>query len=173
MIDLRPLRLLDMPPIVDWRNGAMETLRTPYYTTLEMQEEWYYKEIANRESHTRYWGLWLKDSFMGYGGIEHIEWENSRGEISLLIAPQFRHKGCGRKAVELFLDQAFNYINLATVWGEVYHCGHPAFWEMLIRTYNGFSVDIPKTKYYAGKYYPATYFTFYKEAFNEVYNPCS
>jgi len=163
MIELRALSLTDMEPIRAWRNSALETLRTPYRNTKEQQEDWYYKEIANRESHTRYWGLWSHYKFIGYGGIENIEWENGRGEISLLISPDCRGLGFGRKAVELFLDQAFNYLRLESVWGEVYHCGHVDFWKKICTAHKAEIVDLPMVKYYNGVLYGAMRFCFIRE----------
>lgn len=164
---------MDMEVVRRWRNEVPETLRTPFMLTEEQQERYYYDVICNRDSRTRYLGLWSDDStnpaFLGYGGIENIEWENSRGEISVLIAPKYRGQSFGRVAVEQFLIEAFNFIGLNTVWGEVYRCGHYKFWERLIEKYQGFSVWLPEMKYFGGYYYDALYFTFFKGAFNEVY----
>ena len=167
MLELRALEPEDMAPIVRWRNDDMETLRTPHLTTMAQQMAWYDREIAHpSESRTRYWALWdmvLADrwgSFVGYGGIEHIEWENRRGEISLLISPEHRGKGYGREAVGLFLRQAFQHLNLEHVWGEVYTCGHVAFWERMVESYQGFKVMLPAHKSWNGRYYVALYFDF-------------
>lgn len=166
MLELRALEPEDMSAIVRWRNDAMETLRTPHLTTMAQQASWYEVEIAHpSESRTRYWGLWLELTLVGYGGIEHIEWENRRGEISLLVGPEHRGKGYGREAVGLFLRQAFMHLNLEHVWGEVYNCGHVAFWERMVETFQGFSTMLPAHKYWNGRYYGALYFDFSRSAF--------
>jgi GNAT superfamily N-acetyltransferase len=161
MLNLRPLSLDDMEPIRIWRHGARETLRTPYMLTREQQEAWYRDVICDRRGATRYWGLWDVDGkLVGYGGIENIEWENRRGEISLLISPDARGLGYGREAVRLFLSQAFDYLNLETVWGEVYTCGHVEFWRRMVETLGGESVLVPRKKFWNGVYYGAVVFTF-------------
>lgn len=164
MLELSALTLDNALTVLPWRNAAMETLRTPMMLTREQQEEWYRDVICDRRSSTRYWALWaqmgLYSMFVGYGGIENIEWENRRGEISLLIGPDYRGMGYGREAVRLFLDRAFNYLNLETVWGESYMCGHPDFWRRCVEDYNGQSTRLPRRKYYGGSYHDSLYFTF-------------
>jgi RimJ/RimL family protein N-acetyltransferase len=182
---LRPLSLEDMEPIRQWRNASLETLRTPFPLTREQQEEWYRTVICDRRGTTRYWGLYSQTNLqhysidedtsgpsnshlhgsrvnlIGYGGIENIQYENRLGEISILIAPEYRGKGYGTEAVELFLRQAFKHLNLANVWGECYTCS-PAvrFWERLIAKHGAFSCRIPARKYWEGNYWPSLYFNF-------------
>lgn len=159
-MELRPLSAEDAELVRQWRLEVPETLRTPLMLTQEMQRDWYDMEICNRDSHTRYWGLWTEDAFVGYGGIEHIEWENRRGEISVLIAPELHGKGYGRRAVGLFLREAFMTLNLEHVWGECYSCGPVGFWEKLVKEYDGFAVMLPAHKYWNGSYWAAYYFDF-------------
>ena len=177
---LEPLTLEDMEQIRIWRHAFSETLRTPYMLTREMQEDYYRNTICNRESKTRYWAL-VEDSheedvstvyqpqavwahggrrLCGYGGIENISWENSNGEMSLLIDPARHGKGLGGEAVELFLAQAFNFLNLHAVHGECYGCGPYKFWEKQVEKYKGESTWLPLRKYHAGAYWPSYYFTF-------------
>jgi len=173
---LKPLSKEDIEKVREWRHENMFSLRTPFFLTKEMQQDYYEKVICNRESKTRYWGV--HDSliettekscpliFIGYGGIENIHWENGNGEISLLIGPDWVGKGLGSRAVSMFLDQAFNYFNLQTVYGECYLC-NPAwvFWDKLTKKYNGKSTTLPRRKYYKGKYWDSFYFTIFKEGF--------
>jgi len=80
--------------------------------TKEQQQDYYRNVICDRRGTTRYWGLHDLDivtfremlgdpekgkvrtqfgnSLIGYGGIENIEWENRHGEISIIIAPEYR-----------------------------------------------------------------------------------
>jgi hypothetical protein len=119
--------------------------------TKEMQQDYYQNVICNRDSHTRYWGLWLPvdnsleacmnrdpydgsqyEQFIGYGGLENISWENGNAEISLLIGPEYRGNGYGREAVKLFLGEAFNKMRLHSVYVECYMCGPWLFWQRLL-----------------------------------------
>lgn len=187
---LEPLTREDMEQIRVWRHGVPETLRTPYMLTKEMQEDYYENVICNRNSTTRYWAL--KDNIVtgdnwpdiaigranclhpvetmlliGYGGIENISWENRIGEISLLIAPDYRGKGYGREAVRIFLDQAFNYLNLEYVHGECYGCGPWKFWQKQVKEYLGNGTIFGHCKYWAGRYYQSYQFEFNRTDFNE------
>ncbi len=146
-----------------WRNELPESLRTPYGLTEDMQEDFYKNTICNRNSPNRYWALIDEGVFIGMGGITNIQWENRLGEISLIINPEYRNKGLGEKAVWLILNQAFNYMNLKTVYGECYKC-NPAysFWEKL----NNVKIsDLPNRKFWNGKYYNSLYFSIDNENF--------
>ena len=188
-MELRSLSAEDMEQVRIWRLGCPESLRTPYMLTREMQADYYRDVICNRESTTRYWGLWVGgtkreqhggeffagdylpacttehpcDILIGYGGIENISWENGSGEISLLIGPDYRGKGYGKEAVGLFLDQAFNMWNLHTVHGECYECANWGFWARMCDRYGyageEWSVRLPDTKRYAGRWWDSYYFT--------------
>ena len=119
-----------------WRNESMESLRTSCELTEEMQEDFYRDVICNRNSPHRYWSIFNKDKFVGFGGLTFIEWENRLARISLIIDPIHRKEGLGEKAVDLILDKAFNYMNLHTVCGECYKCNSAGwyFWPCLLYT---------------------------------------
>lgn len=169
-----------------WRNECLETLRTPYPLTKEMQEAFYQNVICNRNSLHRYWSIWgnykketpdYRDGleFVGMGGITNLQWENSIGEISLIINPECRKQGLGERAVDLLLDQAFNYLNLQTVLGECYKC-NPAweFWQKIttkytITNYKNCST-LRNRKYWNGKYYDSLYFTIDRDHFYKVHS---
>jgi len=164
-----------------WRNDCLETLRTPYPLTEEQQEKFFRDVICNRNSLHRYFALtddaYLKGSpkhLIGMGGLIHIQWENSIAEISLILDPKMRGQGLGQKAVDLLLDQAFNSLNLKTVFGEVYLC-NPAwkFWEHLANmghNEKGCWVILPNRKYWNGCYQNSGYFSFDADDFRRVKN---
>ena len=162
-----------------WRNECLETLKTPYALTEQQQVEFYRDVVCNRNSPHRYFaiartvddpiqGVVPESGFIGMGGITNIQWENRIGEISLIIDPERRDKGDGQKATDLLLDQAFNYLNLNTVFGECYK-SNPAwtFWQMLS---NADITDLPNRKYWQGEYYDSLYFSINKEDFNAKKN---
>lgn len=181
---IAPLTANDMETIRGWRNEAMETLRTPFMLTKEMQADYYRDVICNRDSRTRYWAfVKVNPAFgeyefepyhylIGYGGLENIEWENSRAEISLLIGPDYRRKGYGSQAVDIILDQAFNYLNLHSVHGECYCCANVKFWESILSDESissciggrgiceSHKTYLLHTKLYNGKYHDSLHFTF-------------
>ena len=168
---LDALTAADMEQIRVWRHEVPETLRTPYMLTAEMQADYYRDVICDRRGTTRYWALtamakgvgdseWSPSHLVGYGGIENISWENRNGEISLLLRPECRGKGYGREAVGLFLEQAFEHMNLECVYGECYMCGPWEFWEKMVVGYRHPAALLPDRKYYQGAYYGSYYFTF-------------
>jgi RimJ/RimL family protein N-acetyltransferase len=166
-----------------WRNSCLESLRTPYLLTNEQQFDFFKNVICNREAKARYWGIWktvnmvvaqyrpdgvvhnARDedvySLIGMAGIENIEWENRRGEISLIIDPQYRSMGNGDDAFKILLDKAFNELNLLNIWGVCYEC-NPAvsFWERQINKYNAFNAMLQNMKYFNGQYWRGLYFSY-------------
>lgn len=159
---LRALELSDMEPIRKWRNASLDTLRTPFPLTREQQEEWYHTVICDRRSSSRFWAITNKTNLVGYGGIENIQWENRIGEISLLIDPSERGHGYGTQAARAILDEAFNRLNLYTVYAECY-CNNPAivFWGKVFE--NGSRVLLEDRKYCDGTYFPSYYYSLKRE----------
>ena len=173
-MNLRALELDDMEYIRQWRNQCLDTLRTPFPLTKEQQEDWYRNEICNRQSRSRFWAIMAPSEYrdtqfishpdphdlVGYGGIENIQWENSIGEISLLINPTYHGKGFGKQAAIEIITQAFNRLNLHTVFGEVY-MSNPAcaFWQSIVRKYNGDTAILENRKYLDGAYHASLYFS--------------
>lgn len=163
-MNLRALTIEDMEPIRKWRNECLDTLRTPFPLTKEQQEDWYKNEICNRNSRSRFWAIDEaffsgQDPFLiGYGGIENIQWENRIGEISLLINPERKNHGHGSKAARFIIGEAFERLNLLTVYAECY-ANNPAikFWAKIFG--NQTPVVLPNRKYCNGQYYDSFYFS--------------
>ena len=185
---LEPLTYEQCEQVRLWRNAEMECWRTSQMLTRDMQEK-FYDSLSERDTDKRYWAI-IDDKkrtqyfdgtvLIGMGGINNIQWENRIGEITLIIDPARRKDGMGEKAVELLLDQAFNYLNLKTVKGECYKC-NPAwdFWEKLTRKYTYKGVDkprasgfekVPNRKYFDGKYWWSLKFFIDKDDFNKIHN---
>ena len=76
-MEFKALRLEDMEKVREWRSGCMESLRTPFILTKEMQEDYYKNVICDRNSNARMWGVWSKDKFVGITGLLNIEWQES------------------------------------------------------------------------------------------------
>ncbi len=181
---LKALSLADLERVRHWRNESLVALRTPFLLTQEQQEQFYREVICSRQANARYWGI-VKSSDTGYGsfqdsqwepvlnykligmcGLENIQWENRLAEISIILNPNYRGKGCGEKAVDLLLDQGFNYLNLENIWGECYECNKAiSFWKKVAAKYNAETVTLPNRKYWQGKYYDSLYFNISKSDF--------
>lgn len=63
--------------------------------------------------------LAIQDSqsqLLGWVHLSKIEQEHGRAEIGILIAPEHRGQGIGRKGMELMLDVAFNQLRLHRIY---------------------------------------------------------
>jgi len=115
-----------------------------------------------------------QDSFIGMCGIENIEWENKRGEISIILNPEYHGKGYGEKAIELLLEQGFMYMNLDNIYGECYE-NNPAieFWKKVIKKYSPDyePIWLDCTKYYDGQYWDSLWFNIEKTDYLKATKP--
>lgn len=168
---LKPLTLEDCILATKWRNDSLPYLRTNFPCTEESQRRFFEDIVSDPNSSHRYWGI-ADGETIGIGGIINIQPINAIGEISLIIHPQRQGRGYGEQAVDLLLCEAFNNLNLKTVFGECYH-NNPAvsFWEGITKKYNGYVTVLPNRKYWDGKYYDSRYFSIEKDEFNKIYSP--
>ena len=182
MIEFRVLSYDAAERIRQWRNADLSHLRTPHLLTEGMQERWYREVVDNRGANARWWGvcwdrreydakapihnrIWYspnttdEDRFwlVGCVGLENIEWENRRAEVSLLVSPDVRKGGVGREAVRQLLWQAWS-LNLDSVYGEVYECGAVGFWRKVLPEHTVWA-HLPQTKWWGGRYYGSEVFT--------------
>ena len=168
----------DCEQVRQWRNKCLYALRTPYFLTEEQQSKFYENVICDRNARARFWGIWEIGEYPGYGGepqkgeiligmagLENIEWENSRAEISLIINPEYHGMGYGTQAFDMLLIKGFNEMHLRQIWGEVYHC-NPAkdFWMHMCDKYNAYKAQHKDVKFWGGTYWSSTYFSFEQEA---------
>lgn len=168
-MDLRALTQDDCEQIRIWRNNWPESTRTPFLLTKEMQQDFYQKELCNRQSRIRYWAVYDEEHFIGAIGLVPIEWENRQAEIALIVNPEFINKGYGTKLFDMLMGQAFNYLNLELIYGYCYLCNSAwKFWKMRVESYSGQYKKLRQGKYWNGKYYESFYFDIKKEEFNNV-----
>ncbi|MFH1761121.1 MAG: GNAT family N-acetyltransferase [bacterium] len=162
---LKELNGENVEQVRQWRNQCLETLRTPFLLTKDMQQRFYEEDVCNRNSRNRWWGIHVNNGFIGQMGLINIELENRRAEISIMINPEYQYKGYGTKAVELLLEQGFMHMNLENIWGEVYTCNinGMVFWERLVKKYNGNDAFLKNTKYYNGRYWNSLWFNIARE----------
>jgi diamine N-acetyltransferase len=162
---LKVLTAEDCEQVRLWRNESLVALRTPYFLTEEAQHDFYTNVICNRNVRARFWGIWT-DEFIGMCGLENIEWENRRAEISLILSPNCQRKGFGMQTMQLLLKQGFLYMNLDNIWGECY-LSNPAihFWEKIIQKYNSYSTRFINTKYWNGEYSDSLFFNIKRSDF--------
>jgi len=172
----------DCEQVRAWRNEILEALRTPFPLTEEQQGQFYQDVICNRDARARFWGIWVeegtykkypgniigsdpddsyRETFIGMAGLENIEYENGRAEISIILNPVYQGKGYGKEAFDILLRKGFNELGLRQIWGE-YYDSNPAkeFWQKIIKKYNGYQVRHKCIKFWNGEYWDSTYFSF-------------
>ena len=152
----------DVERVRHWRNNALETLRTPYLISEDMQAN-FYDSLQNRESRNRYWSIYDNDELIGFGGLTGIEWENGLAEISLIMGAKYRGKGLGRRAVALIFDAGFGNMGLKTIYGECYECNSAVdFWGAVTKEHGGYITTIPRRKMWQGQLYDALHFSIWR-----------
>jgi len=142
-----------------------------------MQGRFYQEQICNRLANSRYWGIWIDKeddsiadpAYIGMGEITNISIENRNGEIGLLMHPGYVYMA--EQAIDLILEQAFDYLNLENIYGECYACSaYYDIWKSIALRYYEDSdalIFLQKRKYWQGKYYDSLYFNIGKGDWNK------
>ena len=153
---LEVLTLDQCQMVREWRNERLETLRTSYRITEQMQEE-FYDKISRRDSPHRYYAIMDGGLFLGMGGLTNIQWENRTAEISLILKNENEHDR--RRVYELLFDEGFANMGLLTTTGEVYQCNdlEPMI-KKIIEGFGGYTTEMIGRKFWDGKLYNATWF---------------
>ena len=153
--------------VSNWRNDTRETLRTTGYCTIDIQEK--FIENLDPKVH-RYFSFYDGGDLVAFGGLTDIQWENRLAEISLIVDPDLQRSGVGSDAVDMLLDEAFNKLNLKTVFGECYKSNSAVdFWFRLTEKYDGYTTILKNRKFWNGSYFDSLYFSIDAE----VYNACN
>ena len=162
-MELKAPTAQDLEEVRLWRNQSLETLRTPYRLTKEMQGVFYEKVVCDRNANSRWWSVYTGNTLVAFTGLTGIEWENGLAEISLIVRPGVRGSGYGKRIVEMVLDEAFGNMGLKTVYGECY-VNNPAtkFWQRVTEEHGGYCTAIPRRKLWRGKLYGALHFSIWR-----------
>lgn len=169
---LKVLSMEDCEQVRLWRNECLNALRTPYPLTKEQQEGFYHITICNRNANSLYRGVTTEigsggdtiDMLIGMVGLENIERQNRRAEISIMISPEYRAAGFGEQALDELLRWGFNTENIENIWGECYLCNMAVdFWHNMVVKHRGFKTVMEKTKFYKGSYWDSMMFNFNRE----------
>lgn len=175
MMKFRAPTLEDFERSRCWRNTTLESLRTPFLLTKEMQERFYRDVICDRRSNVRFWTVERDDgSPIAHASLVNIEWENRLAEMGIMMNPDERGLGYGERVVDILLQKAFYEINLENIYAECYFCS-PAvgFWRKIITKYKATTAVLPNRKYWDGKYWDSLYFNIEKERFDAREYSCN
>jgi RimJ/RimL family protein N-acetyltransferase len=169
---LKVLSMEDCEQVRLWRNECLYALRTPHPSTKEQQEEFYLNVVCDKNTNSLYRGVTTEigkddetiDMLIGMVGLENIEKENGRAEISIMINPEYQQAGFGWDAMEALLKLGFTYERIENIWGECY-TSNPAinFWRKICKRYNAYTTMMKNTKLWDDVYHDSLLFNFNKE----------
>lgn len=119
----------DIENIRLWRNSQVSVLRQPFPISREQQISYYadkiFPSMQEKEPINILISFYFKGELIGYGGLVHISWEDSRGELSFLLNPVFtKDKKLYKEKHMVFLklvsDLAFKKLGLNKVFTETW-----------------------------------------------------
>lgn len=126
-----------------WRNApdVLPMLRTREPLTVEQQAAFYRNIVCNPRSGHRYFALMHEHEFVGLGGLTYIgskpDDQETSGEISLILGPQFRLGGLGGAAVQALRAEG-GRLGLRWIVGECYDANPAiAFWVRMVARCDG------------------------------------
>ncbi len=141
------IRESDKFQIMHWRNAQMDILRQKELLTEQKQTE-YFESVVKCEFNSLQPKQLLvsylyKSELIGYGGLVHIQWGDSRAEVSFLLCPERNNNvELFKKDYEIFLNLikhlAFNVLKLRKLTTEAYDL-RPYLVETLEK--NGFILE--------------------------------
>lgn len=105
---LTPIRSEDRYLIMKWRNEQMFHLRQDKLLTLNEQDH-YFDFVIGKLFHEKapnqiLFSYLLDNACIGYGGLVHIDWQNSNAEISFIMNTELEK--------EYFVEHWINYLKM-------------------------------------------------------------
>jgi RimJ/RimL family protein N-acetyltransferase len=119
----------DIEAIRLWRNIQVGVLRQPFPISSEQQVSYYSDKIfptmREKAPTNILMSFYLKGELIGYGGLVHMSWQDSRGEISFLLNPVFTkdkrlYKEKHMVFLKLVADLAFTDLGLNKIFTETW-----------------------------------------------------
>lgn len=159
-IILRALTSDDCEQVRRWRNADLSPWRTPHLLTEEMQADFYRNVVCDRNAPHRFWAVDDGARLVGMVGCTNIQWENRLCEVNLIMDPVLMR--LADMAVDLLLEQAFDFLGLATVCGECYTCSPMLeFWCAVTHRYDCFVTNLPRRKFWQGEFRDSLFFSIF------------
>jgi len=155
---LGELTLEDAEKIRQMRNAHDQgAFRTPGPISKEHQERWYRRSVQGIDGHSRWWSLLDDGELAGYGGVTWVHPIDRISELSLFPVT--------REGFELIAREAFEKLEMRTVYVEVFACSPDRTkWERILAGYPiARPAWLPDRKFYNGKHWGSIYMSFPKE----------
>ena len=121
-IELRPVRMQDLPTLRRWRNTDIirNKMNDSSYITPRQQRVWF-EHIVNRVDQAQ-WVVWCKGGKTGYVNIKGEGHLQSQGHVSggyYIAETCFRHALVGYAVMMMYHDIIFDYMAIPLIKGNI------------------------------------------------------
>jgi ribosomal-protein-alanine N-acetyltransferase len=128
-LELAPLDSTDVGLIRSWRNDyrIWRWCRQSDLISDAEQARWFNRQAEDPA--IKMYKLVVKTDGkalpVGVAGFTSIDFQHSRAEFSLYVAPEAQGQGLGRRFLEILFTHGFQNLGLSLIWGETFD-GNPA-----------------------------------------------
>jgi len=122
LIRLRAVEKGDLKQLRDWRNNPEIKKFMREYRELSMQNQMRWLESLAHDRNTIMFVFETKrGKSIGCGGLNYIDWKNSRAEVSIYIADRkYREKGHDVDTLKTLMEYGFEELNLHMLFCEIF-----------------------------------------------------
>lgn len=161
-MSLRPMMCADLEWVRYQRNRpeCRKWFRQPNLITEEEQIDWF---------HTTDMKSYIYEDMgrsLGVVSLSHLDPVARKCEFSIMILPEEREKGYGKKALFELLDIAFNDLNMYQVYSDVFN-QNPALENYLNWGFKAYGT-LPNWYYKDGRYINSVVISITKDEYNSV-----
>jgi RimJ/RimL family protein N-acetyltransferase len=119
----------DIEALRGFRNAQMDVLRQAEPITPEAQQQWFATQVepahAAHEPAQLLIGINRSGTFIGYGGLTHLDWEARRAEVSFLVDPRRAadadlYRRDSAAFLSFLADWSFGVLDLHRLFAETY-----------------------------------------------------
>ena len=126
---IKPICEDDIETIRIWRNEQKIVLRQSNHISKDAQVDYFnaniWPSMVLVKPNNLLMSFFREDSLIGYGGLVHIDWFNSRGEVSFLVDTKIaqsteKYRECHRAFLSLLSELAFEDLGLNKIYTETW-----------------------------------------------------
>jgi len=172
LVYLQAIEREDLKLLMKWRNleSFKKHFREYREINLEMQEDWYQKNVINDPS-TLMFSIKriLDDELLGCCGLCYINWVHRHADLSLYIGYQEEYidtKGYAKESCNLLFEYGFNQLGLNKIWTEIYEFDHK---KKYLYDQLGFQLDgvLRNQYFYEGRWWNSYLLSLLKDEFSQ------
>ena len=160
---LRPMEEKDLEWVARERNRpeCRQWFRQPEFLSIKDQIKWF-----NSTDMKSYIALDEDEDRIGVVSLSHIDNIARKCEFSIMIIPEQRCEGYGKKALFELLDYAFNDLNMNQVYSDVFEHNPALDWYVGLG-FKKYGV-LPNWYYKEGKYINSVIISITKDEYNSL-----